>query len=552
MKYDVCVFGGCSIDQMFYQNIDGTYSDMPNLKTYGGKGANQAVAAARAGGKTTIISRIGKDSIGKSIIENLNFNMVNTSNVEMLDVENDYSDIYINIEDKDNDIRRHSGAIQSFTKDMIKNHEDVLLNSSVIVCQLKCPIDVTEELLDFCYKNNKIIILTPCRPEKLRRRYDLIDKITIITCNRHECETIFDTEDIEECVKKYPNKLIVTLGADGLMYYDGNRIIKMPALDVNVIDTTGAGDTLCGNLAVELSRGVDLKHALRRSMYASSLKIQVKSAQDGMPYREDLDRFIRNVRNKEFKYHNELEVAIDLVKEAYFRIKTNKNFNVSVKRDNTLVTNVDVEVENFIINGIKDKFPNDNFITEENYPDNELKHRTWVIDPIDGTNHFIKNNSFWGIQLAFYADDTTKFSVIYLPKISEFYYAVENKGAYLNNHKIVDININPLNQCIVEFGGSIYKEFEEKKQILEKLMNKNSLKVANLLHINSCCVAYANLASNKTDALIISTKKKCDIMPGECLCKEAGIKSYPIDFDRKVRLLTANEDIKSLVLSKGK
>ena len=86
MKYDVCVFGGCSIDQMFYQNIDGTYSDMPNLKTYGGKGANQAVAAARAGGKTTIISRIGKDSIGKSIIENLNFNMVNTSNVEMLDV----------------------------------------------------------------------------------------------------------------------------------------------------------------------------------------------------------------------------------------------------------------------------------------------------------------------------------------------------------------------------------------------------------------------------------------------------------------------------------
>ena len=549
MKYDVCVFGGCSIDQMFYQNIDGSYNEIPNFKTYGGKGSNQAVASARAGGKTTIISRVGKDDIGKSIIENLSLNMVDTSNVEMLDIDNDYSSVYINIEDKDNDIKRHSGAIDSFTKDMVENNRDVLLNSSVILCQLKCPLDVTEELINFCYKNNKILILTPCRPEKLKNRVDLIDKITIITCNRHECETIFGTDNIEECVKQYPNKLIVTLGSDGLMYYNGNRVVKMPALDVNVIDTTGAGDTLCGNLAVELARGSDLKHALRRSMYASSLKIQVKSAQAGMPYREDLDKFIRNYRNKKFKYNKEIEVAIELVKEAYFRIKSNKNFNISVKRDNSLVTNVDIEVENFIINGIKEKFPNDNFLTEENYPNNELINRTWIIDPIDGTNQFIKDTPFWGIQLAFYADDSTKFSVIYLPKSNELYHAIENQGAYLNNDKILNVKINPIKQSIIEFGGSIYKEFDEKKQILAKLMHNNKFKVAGLLHINSCCVAYSNLASSKTDALIISTKKKWDIMPGLCLCKEAGIKSYPIDFDNKITLLTANEEIKSLILS---
>lgn len=242
----------------------------------------------------------------------------------MLDVENDYANIYINMKDKDDEINRHSGAIESFTKDRFENNKETILNSSVIVCQLKCPIEVTEELINFCYKNNKLLILTPCRPDKLKGREDLIDKISIITCNRSECTIIFETDNIEECVKKYPNKLIVTLGSKGLIYYDGNRIVKMPVLDVDAIDTTGTGDTLCGNLAFELAGGIDLRHALRRSMYASSLKIQVKSAQEGMPYHEDLDRFLRNQRNKAFKYNNELELGIELVKEAYFIIKSKK------------------------------------------------------------------------------------------------------------------------------------------------------------------------------------------------------------------------------------
>lgn len=550
MKYDICVFGGCSIDQMFYQNLDGSYNDTPNLKTPGGKGANQAVAAARAGAKTTIISKLGKDDIGKSIIENLNFNMIDTNHIEMVNgLQNDYSNIYINIKDKDNDIKRCTGAINAFTTDMIDNNYDCLINSNIIVCQLKCPIEVTERLIDFCYDKNKTLILTPCRPEKLKNRFDLIDKISLITCNKEECQTIFETDDIESCVKKYPNKLIVTLGKDGLMYYNGERIIKMPALDVNVIDTTGAGDTLNGNLAASLSKGIDLQHALRRAMYASSMKIQVKSAQSGMPYKDDLDKFIAKQRNKKFIYNKELDFAIDLVKEAYFKVQTNKNFHIATKRDNTLVTNVDIEIENFLLKNIKERFPNDNFLTEENYPNNKLTNRTWIIDPIDGTNHFIKDDSLWGIQLAFYDNDSTKFAIIYLPKKDEFYYAALNNGAYLNNHKILNTDINPLNQCVVEFGGSIFKELEIKKVLLNKLIDKEGLKIANILHINSCCISYTNLASNKTDALIIASKKKWDIMPGMFICSEIGIKSYPIDFDNKVTLLTSNEKVKKLILS---
>lgn len=302
MKYDVCVFGGSSLDMMFYQKEDGTYNNIPDMKVPGGKGANQAVAASRAGAKTTIITKVGKDEIGKSIIDNFSFNMVDTSNVEMIEnLENDYSKIKINITDKDNNIERFSGAIDSFTPDMINNYANVLLNSKIILCQLKVPKAVTEKLINFCYENNKTLILTPCRPKKLSildpGNLELIQKISLITCNRQEFQTLFNTNRVEECVKKYPNKLIVTLGKDGLMYYNGKQLIKMPAINVEVIDTVGAGDTFCGNLAAFIAKGIDLQDAISKALYASAMKIKVKSAQSGMPYLEDLERFIASRKN---------------------------------------------------------------------------------------------------------------------------------------------------------------------------------------------------------------------------------------------------------------
>lgn len=538
---------------MFYQKVDGTYDDSPEMKVLGGKGSNQAVAASRAGAKTTIITRIGKDDIGRNILENLKFNMIDTFHVEMVEgLKNDYSNIKINLKDKDNEIQRFSGAIDSFTPDMIDKYASVLLNSKIIECQLKTPKEVTERLINFCYENDKILILTPCRPQKLcitdPKNKELIDKISIITCNKKECQTIFNTEDIEACVKQYPNKLIVTLGAEGLMYYNGSRIIKMPAINVKVVDTVGAGDTFNGNLAAFLSKGMDLQHAIRKAMYASAMKIKQKTAQAGMPYLEDLEEFIYTIRNNKFKYNEELAYAIKIVKEAYDIIKLNRNFQIATKADNTLVTNVDVKVEDFLIRKIKEKYPNDILVTEENFPNNQLQNRTWIIDPIDGTAHFIKGLPFWGIQLCFYDKNATKFAIIYLPVINEFYYAAENQGAYVNNDRLLPKNPSSINQSVIEFGGTLYKELEAKKVYFDKIVLEDKVKVANLLHINSSCVSFTDLASGKVDALITSSHKPWDVMPGMHLCKEVGIKSYTLTFNNQLTLLTNNEEIKNLIL----
>ena len=333
------------------------------------------------------------------------------------------------------------------------------------------------------------------------------------------------------------------------MYSNGERIIHMPAIDTEVIDTVGAGDTLCGNLAAFISMGIDLQHSLRRAMYASAIKLQEKTAQTGMPYSDDLDDFIITKRNKNFNYGDELSFALGIIKEAYMNSKSINSYNISIKPNHTLVTDADVEIENYLINKLKERYTNDNFLTEENNPDGKLIDRTWIIDPIDGTSHFIKNTIFWGTQLAFYDKDKVKFAIIYLPKTDELYYAAENQGAFINNNKVLPKEKVPIEQTIVEFGGSVFKELESKKVFFNKLLEKDRLKVANIMHINSCCISFSNLISNKTDALIIASNKPWDVMPGQFILKEIGIKSYVLDFKEKLKLFTNNEEIKDLLLS---
>ena len=553
MKYDVCVFGGCALDQTFFQKVDGTYSNTPDVIAPGGKGANQAVAAAKAGAKTAMISRIGKDAIGDKILSNLKFYGIDTSCVEVEQgVQNDYGNIYVNVKDKDNDIKRFTGAIDSYTPEMINKYSNILLKSKIIACQLKVPKEVSIELINFCYKNKKTLVLTPCRPERLSisdpENEKLVDKISIITCNKKECETIFNTTNIEECVKKYPNKLIVTLGEEGLIYSNGKRIIKMPTIKTDVVDTTGAGDTLTGNLCAFLAKGMDLQHSLRKAMYASAMKISKETAQAGMPYLEDLEMFIRNKRNKKFEYSEELNFILDEIKNSYENFKYS-SFRIQSKSDYTLVTDTDLSIEKYLINTIRDKYPNDSFVTEEHFPDNKLYDRTWIIDPIDGTAHFIKNDGLWGIQIAFYDKEETKFSVIYLPEKNELYYAAQNVGVFVNNEKILNIESSPLNQAVVEFGGSVYKSLESKLMCLEKLKYKNRLLISNVLQLNACCISYTNLIMGRTDALILATKKPWDIMPGEFMCKELGIRTFYLDLQSSLRLLTTNEELIKIFLN---
>ncbi len=532
-KYDICVFGGCSLDMTFFQKKDGTYSLEPDISTPGGKGANQAVASSRAGAKVAIISKVGKDEIGYKIVDNLRKNNVCVNFIEMVEgLKNDCSKIYIEKDNKDNEIIRENGAIDSFSIDMIEKYKEVLLSSKIVVAQMKIPKEVSIALIEFCNKNNIPLIITPCRPDKLKiseeGNYELIDKISYITANKKECSTIFETDNIISVLKKYPNKLIVTLGSEGLIYYDGKNINKIDAIKVDkIVDTTGAGDTFNGNLAALLSKNVPLSVAIEKAQYASALKLSKEGAQDGMPYKEELNTFIRKCNSKGFNYKEEFNMIYEKIIEANELNKNRIQMKITRKEDKTFVTESDLFIENFLINKILEVYPNDNFVSEESNSLNSIKNRTWIIDPIDGTHHYMKNSIFWGTQVAFVDNDEVQFSIIYLLKLNEIYYALNGFGTFLNNQKTYLKDDVKFEECNVEFCGSIHKEFEEKAKILKEITLKDE-RVANVMHINSCCIAFTNLISGRTDALVLSTKKIWDVLPGAFLLKEYGIEKINI------------------------
>jgi len=446
-------------------------------------------------------------------------------------LNNDCSYIRVENKSRDNHIERETGAIDNFTVDMIEKNKDILLSSKMVVAQMKAPKEVSIALINFCHKNNIPIIVTPCRPDKLKisepGNAELIDKITYITANKKECETIFGTSDVTSCVKKYPNKLIVTLGDKGVMYYDGKKIQKFDPVEVEkIVDTTGAGDTFNGNLASLIVKDVPLKTAIEKAQFASAMKLAKESAQAGMPRQDELEEFIREYNSRVFFYKNEFNLTYKSIEKVSEDIKQ-LHRTITRKPDKTFVTESDVFIENYLISEIRKHFPNDNFVSEENNSKNEIKDRTWIIDPIDGTHHYMKNSIFWGIQLAFVDKGETQFSIIYLPKLNEMYYALNGFGAYFNHMKITFEEPTEISQCCVEFCGSIHKLYEEKSEMLKKITLGNT-RVANIMHINACCTAFTNLLSGRTDAMILSTKKPWDIVPGIFLAKEYGLNPVSI------------------------
>jgi len=294
----ILVIGGASMDMTYFASENG-YPEKPNICTPGGKGSNQAVAAARAGATVSIATRLGEDSVGNAIRQNLIDNGVNTTFVEMEQgLTNDSANIYIDPVTKDNSIIRKTGAINSFTPAFADRCAQPILEHDVIVAQMKAPKEFSSKIINFCYENNKKLVITPCRPERLAvsepENQELVDRIWMITANQKECQTMFGTTDIASCVKRFPKKLIVTLGANGVMYHNGKEICHIPALKVKeIIDTTGAGDTFNGNLVAAMLAGADLHTAIIRAQYAAAYKIQYETAQAGMPYKWELDSFMR-------------------------------------------------------------------------------------------------------------------------------------------------------------------------------------------------------------------------------------------------------------------
>jgi ribokinase len=252
----------------------------------GGKGANQAVAAARLGAQVHMIGAVGADAFGSELVRALEREGVHMNNVKKVP-DHGTGIASITISEQDNRIIVVPGANHSLLPEDIDCCESVIANSDACVLQLEIPMPVVQRAVSLAKKHRVRVILNPAPAQPLPR--ELVEKVDFLTPNEHERNVIFEHID----AAAFADKVIVTEGARGVTIRKDGKPMLIPGFRVPVVDTTGAGDTFNGALAVALSKGMKLEDACRFANAAAALSVTKLGAQGGMPTEEEVKRFLQ-------------------------------------------------------------------------------------------------------------------------------------------------------------------------------------------------------------------------------------------------------------------
>jgi ribokinase len=278
--------------------IGGTFS-----MAAGGKGANQAVAAARAGGNVTFISRVGDDSFGRASMENFLREGLEISHVGV--DPQIASGIALILVDQagENSIGVASGANAEISSDDIKRALSVIASSDIFLTQLEIPLSTVETAITGAHHSGVPVVLNPAPAQHLRP--EVLSKVSVLTPNESEVEhltrvIIRDESSTMQAAKHLlasgVRSVVITLGARGSYIADDKRSEFIPAFSVQAVDTTAAGDVFNGALAVALAEKADLREAVKFASAAAALSVTKLGAQPSAPHRAEIEKFMLKSR----------------------------------------------------------------------------------------------------------------------------------------------------------------------------------------------------------------------------------------------------------------
>jgi ribokinase len=253
----------------------------------GGKGANQAVAAARLGAEVSMVGCVGDDVYGEIILENLKKNHINTEYVEPVTGAASGT-AHITLSEGDNSIIVVKGANDFITPEYVQKAKKVIEESDIVMVQQEIPEETVEFLAELCNTLQKKLLLNPAPARKLSEA--VIQQASFLTPNEHEFEILFNGRDRTKVLTEYPNKLFITEGKNGVRYFDGHEEKVVPSFVVEAVDTTGAGDTFNAAFAVAVAEGKSFDECLLFANRAASISVTKLGAQGGMPTREEVER----------------------------------------------------------------------------------------------------------------------------------------------------------------------------------------------------------------------------------------------------------------------
>lgn len=302
MANRVIVLGSINMDTTYrvehFPQPGETISAIDKQVAPGGKGANQAVAAARSGAHTAFIGAIGDDNDGRVMIKQLQANHIDTAHV-LTDQQHATGSTLVTVEESgQNDILVYGGANQALTITAVGQVTDLLEQADFLVAQFETPQAVTEDLFRQAKLHGVTTILNPAPAQAITPA--LFKYTDLIIPNETEAEKltgipVIDQESMQATAQWFQQKgipnLVITLGERGVFYATNDHTGQVPAFRVKAVDTTAAGDTFVGALVAELTPQLtNLTATITYAQRASSLTVQKNGAMPSIPDRQTIEK----------------------------------------------------------------------------------------------------------------------------------------------------------------------------------------------------------------------------------------------------------------------
>jgi ribokinase len=262
----------------------------------GGKGANQAVAAARMGGEVTMVGRVGVDNFGDTLIQGLVEDSIKTSYV-IKDTEKATGVAMIAVAaDGENLIVVASGANYEVSPEDVANTREIMRDTDLLLVQLECPLDAVTAAADLAKAYDIPVVLNPAPAQPLSKA--LLSNVDVLTPNETELMQLSGENNLDKAIQKVLSwgvkNLVITLGANGARVVTDEIDQHIPAHEITAVDTTAAGDAFNGAMAVALAEGKPLLEAVQYGMAAGALAATRPGAQPSLPNRDAVENLIES------------------------------------------------------------------------------------------------------------------------------------------------------------------------------------------------------------------------------------------------------------------
>jgi len=251
----------------------------------GGKGANQAVAASRLGANVNMVGAVGDDVFGQDLLSQLANENINTEAVHTLRNTSTGTATII-LAEGDNRIIVAPGANGLVNPGIVEGHQEMIRESDMILLQLEVPLETISYVVEVASQYGVPIVLNPAPYQSLPET--LLNKVSYITPNEGEAASLMAESNVRN------DQLIVTKGSEGVLIFQNGEEHLIPAYDVKVKDTTGAGDTFNGALATYFARGCEIEKAVKFANASAALSTMKIGAQSGMPTTNEVEQFLKD------------------------------------------------------------------------------------------------------------------------------------------------------------------------------------------------------------------------------------------------------------------